>query len=195
MFNGIITNTGKIKNIIKKNNNCSIEILSKLIFKKNDIGSSISCSGVCLTLENYNNKILKFFLSKETLNKTIFKSSKKGEVINLERPIKFGESMSGHFVQGHVDITSQVMKIVAIGKSWLICFKLSKKFKKYIVQKGSITINGVSLTIAKITKDGFQISIVPHTLKLTNLVMLKEKHWVNVEFDMLGKYIKNFKKL
>jgi len=193
MFNGIITNTGKIKNIITKNNNCSIKILSKLIFKKHDIGSSISCSGVCLTLENYNDNTLNFYLSKETLNKTIFKSSKKDDVINLERPIKFGDSMSGHFVQGHVDITSQVMKIVTLGKSRLINFKLAKKFKKYIVQKGSIAINGVSLTIAKITKDGFQISIVPHTLKLTNLVMLKEKHWVNVEFDILGKYIKNFK--
>ena len=108
MFNGIITNTGKIKNIIKKNNNCSIEILSKLIFNKNDIGSSISCSGACLTLENYTNKISKFYLSKETLNKTIFKSSKKGDIINLEKPIKFGESISGHFVQGHVDTTSIV---------------------------------------------------------------------------------------
>ena len=194
MFNGIITNTGKIKNIIKKNNNCSIEILSKLIFNKNDIGSSISCSGACLTLENYTNKISKFYLSKETLNKTIFKSSKKGDIINLEKPIKFGESVSGHFVQGHVDITSQVKKITSIGKSCSIYFKLPKKFKKYIVHKGSITINGVSLTIAKITNDGFQISIIPHTLKLTNLVMLKEKHWVNVEFDILGKYIKNFTK-
>tara|TARA_B100001123_G_scaffold366860_1_gene426739 strand:+ start:330 stop:917 length:588 start_codon:yes stop_codon:yes gene_type:complete len=194
MFNGIITNTGKIKNIIKKNNNCSIEILSKLIFNKNDIGSSISCSGACLTLENYTNKISKFYLSKETLNKTIFKSSKKGDIINLEKPIKFGESISGHFVQGHVDITSQVKKITSIGKSCSIYFKLPKKFKKYIVHKGSITINGVSLTIAKITNDGFQISIIPHTLKLTNLVMLKEKHWVNVEFDILGKYIKNFTK-
>ena len=194
MFNGIITNTGKIKNIIKKNNNCSIEILSKLIFNKNDIGSSISCSGACLTLENYTSKISKFYLSKETLNKTIFKSSKKGDIINLEKPIKFGESISGHFVQGHVDITSQVKKITSIGKSCSIYFKLPKKFKKYIVHKGSITINGVSLTIAKITNDGFQISIIPHTLKLTNLVMLKEKHWVNVEFDILGKYIKNFTK-
>ena len=194
MFNGIITNTGKIKNIIKKNNNCSIEILSKLVFNKNDIGSSISCSGVCLTLENYTNEISKFYLSKETLNKTIFKSSKKGDIINLEKPIKFGESISGHFVQGHVDITSQVKKITSIGKSCSIYFKLPKKFKKYIVHKGSITINGVSLTIAKITNDGFQISIIPHTLKLTNLVMLKEKHWVNVEFDILGKYIKNFTK-
>ena len=163
-------------------------------FSKSEVGSSISCSGACLTLENYTNKISKFYLSKETLNKTIFKSSKKGDIINLEKPIKFGESISGHFVQGHVDITSQVKKITSIGKSCSIYFKLPKKFKKYIVHKGSITINGVSLTIAKITNDGFQISIIPHTLKLTNLVMLKEKHWVNVEFDILGKYIKNFTK-
>ena len=194
MFNGIIKSTGLIKSILKSNNNCSLEIRSNLKFVKDDIGSSISCSGACLTLENYTNKTSKFYLSKETLNKTIFKSSKKGDIINLEKPIKFGESISGHFVQGHVDITSQVKKITSIGKSCSIYFKLPKKFKKYIVHKGSITINGVSLTIAKITNDGFQISIIPHTLKLTNLVMLKEKHWVNVEFDILGKYIKNFTK-
>ena len=160
-------------------------------FTKNDTGSSIACSGVCLTLEKYNKNLSKFYLSKETLNKTIFKSSKKGDVLNLEKPLKYGERISGHFIQGHVDTTSVVKKIYFIGKSFLINFKLSKKYQNYVVNKGSITVNGVSLTIAKITKDGFQIVIIPQTLKLTNLVKLKEKDLVNVEFDILGKYIKS----
>jgi len=192
MFNGIVQNTGKIYRIFKKNNNCVLEVLSKIKFTKSEIGSSISCSGTCLTLEKYNRNLSKFYISKETLNKTIFKSLKKGDIINLEKSLKYGERISGHFVQGHVDTTSTVKKIDFIGKSWKIYFKLSKKFKKYIVQKGSITINGVSLTIAKIFMDGFQIALIPHTLKLTNLIYLKEKDVVNVEFDVLGKYIKSF---
>ena len=146
----------------------------------------------CLTLEKYNRNLSKFYISKETLNKTIFKLLKKGDIINLEKSLKYGERISGHFVQGHVDTTSTVKKIDFIGKSWKIYFKLSKKFKKYVVHKGSITINGVSLTIAKIFIDGFQITLIPHTLKLTNLIYLKEKDVVNVEFDVLGKYIKSF---
>ena len=191
MFNGIIKNTGKISKIYKKNNNCFIEIFSKMKFTKNEIGSSISCSGACLTVEKCNKNHVKFYVSKETLNKTIFKSSKKGDIINLEKSLKYGDRISGHFVQGHVDSTSSVKKIHFVGKSCLINFKLLKKYNKYLVSKGSIAINGVSLTIAKILKYGFQISIIPQTLRLTNLIYLKEKDLVNVEFDILGKYIKN----
>ena len=152
MFNGIIKNTGIINRLYKKNNNCFLYILSKIKFTKNEIGSSISCSGACLTLEKYNRNLSKFYISKETLSKTIFKTSIKGDIINLEKPLKYGERISGHFVQGHVDTTAAVKKINLVGKSLQINFKFSKKFKKYLVQKGSITINGVSLTIVKILK-------------------------------------------
>ena len=194
MFSGIIKHTGKISKIYIKNNNCVIEILSKIKFLKSEIGSSISCSGACLTLEKYKGNLSKFYISKETLNKTNFKFSNKGDLVNLEKSLKYGDRISGHFVQGHVDTKSTIKKIDFIGKSWFINFKLTKKYRKYLVQKGSITINGVSLTISKILKVGFQIVIIPQTLKLTNLIYLKEKDLVNVEFDVLGKYIKNFLK-
>ena len=194
MFNGIIKNTGKVNKIYKKNNNCYVEILTGMKFTKSEIGSSISCSGACLSVEKYNKNLVKFYVSKETLNKTIFKFSKKGDIINLEKPLKYGNRISGHFVQGHIDTTCLIKKIQLVGKSWVINFKLLKKYKKYLVTKGSITINGVSLTIAKILKYGFQISIIPQTLKLTNLIYLKEKDLVNVEFDILGKYIKSITK-
>ena len=126
------------------------------------------------------------------MSRTIFKSSKKGDVINLEKSLKYGERISGHFVQGHVDTTCSVKKIDVLGKSWLIYFQLSKKYKKNLVQKGSITINGVSLTIAKILNDGFQIAVIPKTLKLSNLFNLKKKDVTNIEFDVLGKYLRNF---
>ena len=194
MFNGIIKNTGKISKIYKKNDNCYVEISTKMKFTKSEIGSSISCSGACLTIENYNRNLVKFYVSKETLNKTIFKTSKSGDIINLEKSLKYGNRISGHFVQGHVDITSSIKKILFIGKSWLINFKLLKRYRKYLVPKGSITINGVSLTITKTLRFGFQISIIPQTLKLTNLIYLKERDLVNVEFDILGKYIKSITK-
>jgi riboflavin synthase len=174
MFNGIITHTGKILKIPKKKNNCILVISSKMNFKKNEIGSSISCSGTCLTLENYTNNETKFYLSKETIKRTNFKYLKKGDIVNLEKSLRFGNRMSGHFVQGHVDFT------------------LPRIYKQYLVEKGSIAINGVSLTVVKVFDDSFQISIVPHTLKLTNLVKLKVKDVVNIEFDVLSKYIKNF---
>ena len=194
MFSGIIKHTGKISRIFTKNNNSTIQILSKIKFSKSEIGSSISCSGTCLTLEQHKGNLCKFYISRETLNRTNFKSSNKGDLINLEKSLKYGDRVSGHFVQGHVDTTSTIQKIDFVGKSWFINFKLKKKYKKYLVQKGSITINGVSLTISKILKDGFQIVVIPRTLKLTNLIYLKKKDVVNVEFDVLGKYIKNFLK-
>ena len=194
MFNGIITHKGKIVRIYKKNNNCILEISSKMKFKKKEMGSSVSCSGVCLTLEKYNKNISKFYLSKETMKRSIFKSIKIGNIVNLEKSLKFGNRVSGHFVQGHVDLTAKVYRIIYVGKSWLINFGLLKKYKKFLIYKGSISINGVSLTISKILKNGFQISIIPHTLKLTNLVNLKVKDTVNIEFDIIGKYIKNFNK-
>ena len=194
MFNGIIKHTGKISKIYKNNNNCILEILSKIKFSKNEIGSSISCSGACLTLEKYKGNLSKFYISKETLNRTNFKSSNKGDLINLEKSLRYGDRISGHFVQGHVDTTSIIKKIDFVGKSWFVNFKLPKKYKKYLIQKGSITINGVSLTISKILKDGFQIVVIPQTLKLTNLMYLKEKDVVNIELDVLGKYIKKFLK-
>ena len=194
MFSGIIKNTGKISKIHLRKNNCIIEIFSNIKFNKSDIGSSVSCSGTCLTLEKIKKNLSNFYISKETLDKTNFKIAAVGDRINLERPMKYGDRNSGHFVQGHVDTTAKIKQIISIGKSWFVDFKLSKKHKKYIIQKGSIAINGVSLTISKIFKDGFQIVIIPQTLKFTNLIYLKKGDLVNIEFDVLGKYIKNFLK-
>ena len=194
MFSGIIKYTGKINRIYKTNNNCIIEIYSRIKFSKHEIGSSISCSGACLTLEKHKGNICRFFISKETLRRTNFKFLLKGDSVNLEKSLKYGDRVSGHFVQGHVDTTCLIKKIKIVGKAQFIDLKLDKKFKKYLIQKGSITINGVSLTVSKILTDGFQIVIIPHTLKLTNLIHLREKSVVNIEFDVLGKYIKNFLK-
>jgi len=192
MFNGIIKFTGKVKKIDMKNNNCLIEINSKLVLKNNDIGSSVSCSGACLTIDKIKRNNMIFFVSNETIKKTNFKFLKINDVVNLEKSMIFGQRISGHFVQGHIDTTAIVDNIKYIGKSWLVSFYISKKFRKFIIYKGSIAINGVSLTISKIIKKGFQISVIPKTLMLTNLINLKKKDVVNIEFDLVGKYIKSF---
>ena len=194
MFNGIIKNIAKINKIYKKRGNSIMEVYSKIKFKKSDIGYSISCSGACLTLENYNGKISKFFISNETLKKTIFKNSKNGDIINFEKSIKYGDRLSGHFVQGHVDTTSRVKKIKRSGKSWVVDFTLKKNYMKNLVPKCSVCINGVSLTVASLNKLGFQITLIPKTLKLTNLIYLKKGDLVNIEFDIIGKYIKKYTK-
>ena len=198
MFNGIIYNQGIIKNV-KKNpkyvlGSSVIEITSNIKLKKSDIGESVSCDGVCLTLIGIKNKNSFFFyLSKETLKRSNFKNLKKGNFINLEKSLYFGKKISGHYTQGHVDTTSKIKNIKIIHKSWVIDLKIPNKFQKYLVEKASISVNGVSLTISKITKTGFQINVIPHTLKLTNLIKLKKGDLVNIEFDIFGKYLLKLK--
>ena len=192
MFSGIIKSTGKIKKIKKNKKNIELQILSKLKLKKKDIGSSICCSGACLTVDKIKGKTIFFYISIETINRTNFKYIKSGNIINLEQSLKFGQRNSGHFVQGHVDANCEIKKITTLGKSWIISVNLPKKYKKYVIEKGSVAINGVSLTVSKILKDSFEIVVIPRSLKETNLIYLKKKDFVNVEFDVLGKYIRNF---
>lgn len=194
MFNGIIYNQGIIKSIKKNPRYVSgslvIEISSDIRFKKSDIGESVCCDGVCLTLIRIKKKSFLFYLSKETIKRSNFKHTKIGKHINIEKSLLNGQKISGHYVQGHVDTTATVKKISIVDKTWIIKLKLdNNQLYKYLIEKASISINGVSLTISKITKGFFEINVIPHTLKLTNLKKLKNKDVVNVELDIFGKYI------
>ncbi len=192
MFNGIIFNKAEVFRIKKRKNGLNIFLKSSLKINKKNLGDSIACDGVCLTLISYKNKILEFYLSNETLNKSKFKKVKLKDVINLEMPLKFGQNISGHICQGHVDTVGKVCSIKKIDKSYVYKFKLKKNYIRFLVEKASILINGVSLTISKIKKDSFEIWIIPHTLKLTNLNNLKKNDHVNIEIDILSKYVKKF---
>ena len=192
MFNGIIFYQGQIKKLINKKKGCILFLKSNLKLSKKDLGVSISCDGVCLTLVSLQNNLLEFYLSKETIVRSKFKKVKLNDYINLELPLKYGQKISGHICQGHVDTTAKVKKISIIDKSYIYDFLIPGKFKKNLVEKASILINGVSLTISRITKDGFQIWAIPHTLKLTNLKNLKRNDIVNIEIDILSKYVKKF---
>ena len=194
MFNGIIKNTGIIKKITKQKKSLTILVYSNIKVGKKMIGSSISCDGVCLTLTNTKNRSLNFYLSKETLNRSNFSKIKVGTVVNMEKSLKFGDEISGHYTQGHVDTVGKVIKIIILDKTWIVRIAVPSKFNKLIVEKASIHINGVSLTVSKKVKNYFEINIIPHTLKLTNLIHLKKNSLVNIEFDIFSKYILNINK-
>ena len=193
MFNGIIFNIGKVKTIKKYKNSILVSIRSNLRFKNKDIGSSVCCNGVCLTLEKIKNRSIFFYISNETIKRSNFKNLKIGDKINIEKSLNYGEKVSGNFSQGHVDSTAQIKKILIIDKTWFLRLMIKdKKLQKYLMEKASISINGVSLTISKVSKNYFDLNIIPHTLKLTNLNNLKVKDIVNVELDIFGKYIYKF---
>jgi len=194
MFNGIIYNQGKIKNIKQSKKyvlgSRVIEIQSKIRFNKNDIGESVCCDGVCLTLIRIKKGSCLFYLSKETIKRSNFKTARVGKIINLEKSITHGQKISGHYVQGHVDTTALVKSIKFIDKTWVVKLMLKdRRLYKSLIEKASITINGVSLTISKVLKSYFEINVIPHTLKLTNLKNLKVNDVVNVEIDIFSKYI------
>ncbi len=190
MFNGIIFNTGKVNNIKKNKKSIYVGIKTKIKFQKNDLGTSVCCDGVCLTIDKIVKNIVYFYISDETLKRSNFRFLKKNQLINLEKSIVFGQNISGHFTQGHIDTVAKIKKIRIIDKAWLIKFQiLNKKFNKYLMEKASISINGVSLTISKVYQNFFEINIIPHTLKLTNLRALKTNSLVNVELDIFSKYI------
>ena len=192
MFNGIIFNKGIIKKISKRAKGINIFVKSDLNLNKKDIGMSIACDGVCLTLITIKNKLMEFYLSDETIKRSKFRFLKKNDLINLELPLKYGQKISGHICQGHIDTVGKILSIKKIDKSYLFDFEIKDKEKKQIIEKASICINGISLTISKITKKGFQIWVIPHTYKLTNLSKTKKGSLVNIEIDILSKYVKNF---
>ena len=192
MFNGIIFNQGVVNKITKRKKGTNLFLKSNLKIEKKDIGVSISCDGVCLTLMNINNKLLEFYLSNESTQRSKFKNVKVGDRINLELPLKFGNKISGHICQGHVDCTGKLLSIKKIDKSYLLTFNIADKERKNLVEKASISINGISLTISKKIQKGFKVWVIPHTLKLTNLSKIKKNDLVNIEIDILSKYVRNY---
>jgi len=196
MFTGIIQSIGFIESFNNEDNKFIID--TKLDLKDCLIGSSICCDGVCLTtidIKKINsNYSFSVNVSEETLRKSNLTKWKSGTKINIEKSLKVGDDFSGHFVYGHVDTTLTVKKIKKLKKSWEFEFSLSqlKNIEKFIVEKGSIAINGISLTIAEVSLNSFKVSIIPHTYYNTNLCFLDFESVVNIEFDPLARYITKY---
>jgi riboflavin synthase len=194
MFTGIITGTGKIKKIEKNTKNQSaIKVLVDL--GKNSrglkIGQSVALNGVCLSATNISKNNCMFEMIDETMKKTDLGNLKVGSLINIERSLKVGERLEGHFVLGHVDGVAIITKIEQKPKEVKIWFKIPKKLTKYVVQKGSIALDGISLTVVDAKNDLASVCIIPHTMKITNFKTKKIGDKLNIETDVLGKYILN----
>jgi len=192
MFNGIIFNQGSVHKVAKRPRGINLFVKSDLKLTNKDMGVSVALDGVCLTLISISSKLMEFYLSNETIKRSKFKYLKINDKINLELPLKYGQKISGHICQGHIDTIGKVLSIKKIDKSYLFDFEIVKKERKNLIEKASICINGISLTISKVTKKGFQIWAIPHTFKLTNLSVLNKNSLVNIEIDILSKYVRNY---
>ena len=188
MFTGIIESVGEIKSIVQNQKNIDMEISSSISGKLR-VDESVSHNGVCLTVTEFNSQSHKVTLVDETLKKSNFSKVKVGSHLNLERSMKANGRLDGHIVQGHVDDTGKCIRIVDQSNSWLYTFKISKDFSNYIIEKGSISVNGVSLTCFDIKEGQFTVAIIPHTYEFTNFNLINVGDLVNIEFDILGKYI------
>ena len=192
MFTGIIEGLGNIVSFDKKTNNRSaakMKINIGKIAKGLKIGDSVAINGVCLTAVGISKGITEFEMVGETIKKTNLGYLERGDKVNIERSLKIGERLEGHFVLGHVDGIGIISKIEKQSNQIQIWIKLPKELSKHVIKKGSITVDGISLTVVDVLKDQFSVSIIPHTMQITNLSYKKVSDKVNIETDILGKYI------
>ncbi len=188
MFTGIIEKLGEITAIEQENENFNFTIKSDFTSELK-IDQSIAHNGVCLTIVNINGDNYTVTAIKETLDKSSMRFLKVGDKINLERAMKLGERLDGHIVQGHVDQTAKCVSILDENGSWLFTFEYDKNAQNITIEKGSITINGISLTVVNSKKNSFSVAIIPYTFEFTNFHTIKIGSVVNLEFDVIGKYV------
>ena len=192
MFSGIIENKGIVKEF-NKFKDYRLVLDTNLKFTEIKKGSSVCCNGVCLTVtakRKLSKKTqLSFDVSKETVSCTNFNQLKIGDLINIEKSLKVGDEISGHFVFGHVDETATLVSSKKIGGSYELKFKISKNLRKFVAKKGSVSINGISLTVNDIKSHEISINIIPYTWNKTNLHKLKVGNRINLEVDMLARYV------
>lgn len=188
MFSGIIEFKKKTRDIKKTKDGLRMTFPIPVGLKIS-LGESLNIDGVCSTVESLNGKSFGVFYMPETLKKSTFGVISEKHEFNLEKSLTLNSLVGGHLVSGHTDTTAEVVKIEKESESRLITFKLFSKFTTYIVYKGSICVNGVSLTVVDVTKDTFTVSLIPHTLRVTNLGKLQEGDKVNVEVDLIAKYL------
>tara|TARA_B100000949_G_scaffold96404_1_gene85958 strand:- start:901 stop:1506 length:606 start_codon:yes stop_codon:yes gene_type:complete len=195
MFTGITEDIGKIFKI-KKSGDRFFYIFTKINYKSLKTGSSISCNGICLTIiKRGKKKKTNWFAitaSKETLSKSNLGLMKSGSLINLETSLRVGDEISGHLVFGHIDTKTKLISKKYVGSSMILKIKLPFKLRSFITPKGSITINGVSLTINNVSSNSFKVNIIPHTLKSTTFNQVDKNELLNLEIDMLARYVSNY---
>ncbi len=188
MFTGIIEDLGIVEALEQENTNLHLTIKSKLASELK-IDQSVSHNGVCLTVIDLTASSYTVTAIKETLDKTNLNSLKVGDRVNLERGLKLGDRLDGHMVQGHVDQVGTCINVEAQNGSWIYTFEYNPKLGNITIEKGSVTVNGVSLTVVNSKDNGFSVAIIPYTYKHTNFHTFEEGTVVNLEFDVIGKYV------
>jgi riboflavin synthase len=189
MFTGIVEGLGKIKRLTMKGADAVLEIESGISLVDVNIGDSIAVNGACLTVTSKTEKTFIADVSAESLSKTTLQHLKSGEKVNLEKSLRVGGFVGGHFVLGHVDGTARILSRTQKSGSLILAVEMDEKLARYIVEKGSVAIDGVSLTVNKLEKGRFYVNMIPHTAAVTALEARKEGDWVNIETDVLGKYV------
>lgn len=189
MFTGIIQEIGKISNIESKSGKKYFHISCSNMQDQLKIGDSIACNGICLTVIQFDNQHIKVEAMNETLLKTTANSWQKNKPIHLERAMRLSDRLDGHIVQGHIDTVAKLITKQLINNTLYLSFHLDDKFRNMIVEQGSIAIDGVSLTVSSLDSSSFQVSLISHTLELTTFNHLNSDNYVNLEFDIIGKYV------
>lgn len=192
MFTGLIEEIGIISNIKKQNSSLLLTVKCSKILDGLKIGDSVGINGACQTVTEVNSSEFSVFASYETLAVTNFRNLKVGDEVNLERTLRLSDRLDGHIVSGHIDGTATVVAIENIGETAKFSFETTYELAKQIVKKGSVSIDGISLTVADINKNVFSVAVIPHTLKSTTLHNLKIGNSVNLETDMIAKYIEKY---
>ena len=187
MFTGIVA-SAFIEAINREENGWILQVAAPQIAPKVQLGDSVAIDGACLSVYNVEGTVLWFYVSPESIDKTIIRFYTQGTKVNIELPMQPTGYLGGHYVLGHVDATATVMNIIPGDKAWFFTISIPEPFVKYVVYKGSVAINGVSLTINQVEENQIELCIIPITIEKTNMSLLKENDMVNIEFDILAKY-------
>ncbi len=189
MFTGLVEEIGVLKDISRGKNSARLIIKAKLVLEDTALGDSVAVNGVCLTAVKIEKDFFEADVMAETLSKTNLNTLKIGDTVNLERALAFGSRMGGHLVTGHVDVVGVIKKKGKEGIAEIFTIRAPKDFMRYIIKKGSVSIDGISLTVVDFNSDSFKVSIIPHTLSMTVLGSKKCGDLVNLEGDVIGKYV------
>ena len=194
MFTGLVEGIGRIKNILMSGGDCKLTIIPLFDMTDCKIGESVSVNGVCLTVTELNNNIISMFVSKETLSSSSLGSFRQGDEVNLERALTLSSRLGGHLVSGHIDAVGRILKKETVHGSCLIRIEVDEAISKYIIKKGSVAVDGISLTVNYCQDAFFEVNIIPETARATTILNKKEGDLVNIETDLIGKYIEGFLK-
>ena len=194
MFTGIIAGTGTLEAIRRGSGDFSMDVQTAGVVDNPVIGESVALNGVCLTVFAITGGMLTFDVSQETISRTTFKSARPGERVNIERALALGDRMGGHMVQGHVDCVGTLARAARAGEGYEIEIELVPEGMKYVIEKGSIAIAGISLTVASKRDSSITVAVIPHTWEVTTLKELSTGSTVNIEYDMIAKYVESIVK-